>query len=152
MEPLAEGDKLPNAQLTAQDGREISLEEFRGDKSIVLFFYPRNHTPVCTKEACGFRDSYDEFYEAGAEVFGVNPGSASSHRSFADKLGLPFPLLVDRNGIFRKALGVPKTLGFLPGRVTYVIDREGVIRRIIRSALDHRKHVAEALQAVRDLN
>jgi peroxiredoxin Q/BCP len=115
----------------------------------VIYFYPRDDTPGCTKEACSFRDHYEEFREAGAEVIGVSSDSASSHQGFARRHRLPFLLLADRGGEVRKRYGVPATLGLLPGRVSYVIDREGIVRHVFESQLQATRHVDEALAALR---
>ena len=106
------------------------MAEFRGNKTVVLFFYPKNGTAVCTKEACSFRDAYEDFFQAGAVVIGVSSDSLESHQAFASGHRLPFLLVADTDGRLRKAFGVRKTLGFLPGRVTYVIDKAGVVRHI----------------------
>jgi hypothetical protein len=97
---------------------------------VVLFFYPKDGSAICTKEACAFRDAYGQFAEAGAVVIGVSGDSAERHSAFAARLNLPFYLVSDADGSIRKAFGVPKTLGLLSGRVTYVIDKEGVVTRI----------------------
>ena len=106
---------------------------------------------ICTKEACRFRNAYDDFAQAGAVVLGVSSDDAESHQAFAAGHRLPFVLLSDTEGALRKAFGVPKTLGFLPGRVTYVIDREGIVRDVFCSQLSADRHVAEALAVVRQL-
>jgi len=118
----------------------------------VLFFYPKDDTPGCTAEACAFRDSYGDPQELGAEVWGVSGDDADSHRRFAERHGLPFPLLVDQGNALRRAFGVPAAmLGLLPGRVTYVIDGQGVIRHVFNNLLDGPAHRREALEALRRL-
>jgi len=112
----------------------------------VLFFYPKDDTPECTKEACAFRDGYEEFSKLDAEVVGISSDSVESHRSFAKKHGLPFTLLSDEGGKVRKLYGVPNTLGLFPGRVTYVIDEQGVIRHVFSSQLGTKRHLEEALK------
>lgn len=128
------------------------MADYRGQSAVVLFFYPKDETPVCTKEACSFRDAYEDFVQAGAVVIGVSSDPAESHRAFAAGHRLPFVLLTDHDGSLRKAYGVPKTLGILPGRVTYVIDKEGVVRHIFSSQLSAERHVTEALNVVRQLH
>jgi peroxiredoxin Q/BCP len=145
------GDHAPGFTLTSQSGQRVSLAEFRGSKAVVLFFYPQDGTPVCTKEACSFRDAYEDFVQAGAVVIGVSADSAESHRAFAGSHRLPFTLLSDVDGALRKAFGVPKTLGIMPGRVTYVIDKEGIVRHVFSSQFAADRHVAEALAVVRQL-
>jgi thioredoxin-dependent peroxiredoxin len=145
------GDKAPDFQLTDQAGRKVSLEGFRGQKAVVLYFYPKDETPGCTKEACSFRDSYEDFVKAGAEVIGVSGDSVDKHKSFAEHHRLPFTLLADEGNKLRKAYGVPATLWILPGRVTYVIDKQGVVRHVFDSQLQATKHIDEALAVVRTL-
>jgi peroxiredoxin Q/BCP len=117
----------------------------------VLYFYPKDATPGCTMEARAFQSSYDEFTQAGAVVIGISSDSVASHRRFAASERLSFPLLSDRAGAIRALYGVEKTLGILPGRVTYVIDPTGVVRHIYSSQLMATRHSAEALEAVRAL-
>jgi peroxiredoxin Q/BCP len=118
---------------------------------VVLYFYPKDQTPGCTLEARAFRDSYDRFTASGADVVGVSSDSVASHRRFAARERLPFTLLSDREGTVRALYGVEKTLGILPGRVTYVIDRAGIVRHIYSSQLRPRRHTRQALEAARGL-
>lgn len=140
------GDLAPDFTLPALSGAQVSLKDFLGKKDVVLYFYPKDNTPGCTAEACAFRDSYEVFKEAGAEVIGVSSDSADSHEQFAKQNKLPFILLSDQGGAVRKLFGVPSTLGLVPGRVTYVIDQQGVVRYIFNSLLAPQKHVTEALK------
>jgi peroxiredoxin Q/BCP len=107
-------------------GDNVTLSEYEGKKNVVLYFYPKDETTGCTKEACSFRDSYNVFTELGAEVLGVSGQSVESHKSFASHYGLPFLLLSDQGDNLRKLYGVPLTMGFIPGRVTYIIDKKGI--------------------------
>ncbi len=143
--PVQVGDVAPDFALVDTDGRTVRLSDYRGRSSVVLFFYPKDNSPACSAEACTFRDSYQDFVEAGAEVFGISQDDEAEHRKFTTRFGLPFKLLVDPKGQTRKAYGVPKTLGLIPGRVTYVVDPEGVVRHIFNSQFQLAKHVAEAL-------
>jgi len=152
MKHLRVGDEVPDLTLSGHDGQPIRLGGFRGEKVVVLFFYPRDGMPICTKEACAFRDAYEKFVEAGGVVIGVSADSAESHRDFAAQHRLPFLLASDRDGAARKAFGVPKTLAVLPGRVTYVIDREGILRLVFNAQMHADKHVEEALAKVRELS
>jgi thioredoxin-dependent peroxiredoxin len=142
------GDVAPDFKLASNIGREVSLSEFKGNKSVVLYFYPKDETAGCTKEACAFRDSYEVFKEHGAEVLGVSSDSVDSHKKFAEHHHLSFPLLSDPNGEVRKAYGVPSTLGLLPGRVTYAIDKQGVVKYMFNSQIHPEQHVKEALNAL----
>jgi peroxiredoxin Q/BCP len=144
---LSAGTPAPDFSLEDQNGRRVSLADLR-DRNVVVYFYPKDDTPGCTREACSFRDQYTDFTDAGAEVYGISSDSPASHRAFAAKYELPFTLLSDPDGKVREAFGVPATLGLLPGRVTYVIDKQGVIRHAFNSQLSPARHVAEALQVL----
>lgn len=145
------GDPAPEFVLEAHNGQQISLADFRKRKVVVLYFYPKDESVLCTKEACSFRDAYEDFVQAGAVVIGVSSDSLESHRTFASGHRLPFVLLADTSGSLREAYSVPRNLGLLPGRVTYVIDKEGVVRKIFSSQLSADRHVTEALSMVRQL-
>lgn len=142
------GDSAPDFSLLAQSGSSVSLKDFLGKKSVVLYFYPKDDTPGCTKEACAFRDSYQVFKDAGAEVIGISDDSTDSHQKFATKYQLPFTLLSDTGKQVRKLYGVPATLGLLPGRVTYVIDQKGIVQHIFNSQFNFKGHVEESLKTL----
>lgn len=144
------GDAAPDICLPTQTGEEASLSQFRG-RVVVLYFYPKDETTVCTKEARAFRDAYEDFVQAGAVVIGASGDSVESHEAFAAHHRLPFLLFCDASGKLRKAFGVPKTLGVLPGRVTYVIDKQGIVRHVFTSQLDAEEHVRQARDVVRRL-
>jgi len=146
--PAEVGRPAPAFTLPDQDGNEVSLADFRG-RWVVVYFYPADDTPGCTAESCSFRDSHEDFLDAGAVVIGISGDSVDSHRNFADKHQLPFTLLADEHGTVRKAFGTRKTLGLLPGRVTYVIDPDGVVRRVFSSQFRPTKHIGEALAVIR---
>jgi peroxiredoxin Q/BCP len=145
------GQPAPDFALPDREGRTVRLSDFRGKRPVVLYFYPKDDTPGCTKEACAFRDQYEDFTDAGAEVIGVSSDSGESHGKFATKYRLPFVLLSDRDGTVRKQYGVKPTLGVLPGRVTFVIDDGGVVRHVFNSQLQATQHVAEAIGALKRL-
>lgn len=149
--PLKVGDRAPDFSLPNQSGEMVKLSDFLGKKSVVVYFYPKDDTPGCTAESCAFRDSYQVFQEAGAEVIGISGDSTDSHRNFAAKYNLPFTLLSDTNNQVRKLFGVPPTLFILPGRVTYVIDKEGIVKHIFDSQLDFKAHVNEALTTLKSI-
>jgi peroxiredoxin Q/BCP len=150
--PIKIGDRVPDFSLASQSGTTVKLSDFLGKKCVVLYFYPKDDTPGCTAESCAFRDSYEVFSEAGAEVIGISGDSVDSHVRFAAKYNLPFTLLSDQNNQVRKLFGVPTTMFILPGRVTYVIDKEGIVRHIFDSMLDFKAHVDEALKTVKSLS
>lgn len=142
--PVAVGDRAPDVPLHLQDETTVNLGDFHGKQSVVLFFYPKDNTPVCTAEACSFRDAYGDLSGLDAEVIGISSDSVESHQKFAAKHNLSYPLASDPNGSLRRAFGVPRTLGLFPGRTTYVIDKQGVVRLVFSAALSADKHVAEA--------
>jgi peroxiredoxin Q/BCP len=150
MPALAVGDVAPPFTAVLQDGSRFDSASVIGKKAVVLFFYPKDNTPVCTKEACAFRDSYEAFTAAGAEVIGVSSDSAASHQAFAAKHRLPFPIISDHDRALRKLFGVPNPLGVIPGRVTYVIDRQGVVRLVFSALFASVDHVHKALAAVQE--
>jgi peroxiredoxin Q/BCP len=148
---LAPGDQAPRIAATAHNGQQVALADYIGQRVVVLYFYPRDNTAICTAEACAFRDAYEDFTQAGAVVIGVSADSAASHQDFAQKQRLPFLLLSDSDGAIRKAFGVTNTLGLVPKRVTFVIDKQGVIRHAFNSLFTADKHVQEARQIVERL-
>ena len=146
------GSLAPNFTLPSQSGKVVSLRDFLGKKPVILYFYPKDNTPGCTKEACAFRERYEDFRELHAEVIGISSDSVELHRSFAAEHELPFTLLSDEGGKVRKLYGASSTFGLFPGRVTYVLDEEGVVRHIFSSQLGVEKHVEEALEALRSMS
>jgi thioredoxin-dependent peroxiredoxin len=149
---IAAGSPAPDFQGLTAEGRRIGLADFKGKQPLVLFFYPKDNTPVCTKEVCMFRDRSGELAATGAAVLGVSMDSAASHQKFGQTHGLTFPLVSDRDGAICKAYGVARLGGWLPAkRVTFVIDRNGVVRRVIASEFNAAKHVDDALAALQEL-
>ena len=146
------GDKAPDFMLPSQMGDNVALSEYLGKKDVVLYFYPKDESPGCTKEACTFRDSYEQLTALGAEVLGVSGQSVESHIAFASHYGLPFILLSDVGNKVRELYGVPATMGIIPGRVTYIIDKKGVVRHIFNSQTQAQRHVKEAQITLELLN
>jgi len=145
------GDKAPDFTLPSQTGEPVRLSDRLSERVVVLYFYPKDETRGCTAEACAFRDNYEVFTEAGAEVIGVSSDSVGRHAAFAGNHDLPFTLLSDAGGQVRKSYGVPPTLGLIPGRVTYVIDRTGTVRHVFNSMTNIGRHVDDALAVVKNL-
>lgn len=139
------GDMAPDFELKDKDGNPVKLSDYRGKQSVVLYFYPKDETAGCTAQACSFRDSYEDFKAAGAEVIGISSDSGRSHAKFAEHHRLPFVLLSDIIGKVRKAYGAYDLLGLIPGRVTFVIDRDGRVVHKFDSHLNPKKHITEAL-------
>ena len=145
------GGKAPDFTLPSQSGEPVRLQDRLGQGVVVLYFYPKDNTRGCTAEACAFRDSHEVFADAGAEVIGISSDSVDQHAAFAGQHNLPFTLLSDQGGQVRKSYGVPSVLGLLPGRVTYVIDRQGTVRHVFSSMTNIGQHVNDALEVVRQL-
>jgi len=145
------GDTAPDFTLPAQNGSSVSLSDFRGKKAVVLYFYPKDDTPGCTAESCAFRDRSEVFQTAGAEIIGVSGDSNESHQRFATKYNLPFTLLSDKGDQVRKLYGATAAFGLFPGRVTYVIDQQGVVRYVFDSMFNFQGHVEEALKTLQQL-
>ncbi|MBD2417873.1 peroxiredoxin [Anabaena cylindrica FACHB-243] len=145
------GDQAPDFSLPAQNGSTVSLRDFRGQQAVVLYFYPKDDTPGCTMESCAFRDQYEVFKGVGAEVIGVSGDSSESHQKFAAKHNLPFTLLSDQGDQVRKLYGATTAFGFIPGRVTYVIDQQGIVQYVFDSMLNFKGHVEETLKTLQQL-
>ncbi len=143
------GDRAPDFALRDQSGEVVSMKDFLGKRSIVLYFYPKDFTVGCTAEAKSFSERYEEFKELGAEVIGVSSDTIESHESFATECNASFTLLSDEGGRVRSLYGVESSLGLIPGRVTYVIDRSGIVRHVYASQLNPKKHVNEAMETLR---
>lgn len=149
---LKKGDAIPEIVLYDQHNQLFNVNDFVGINSMVIYFYPKDDTPGCTKEACSFRDSYEVFNSAGAMVIGISSDSPKSHLEFADKYGLPFPLLSDTEDKISKAFGVPSDyMGAVPGRVTFVIDREGIVQFVFQDLDSAEQHVEEAMQVIKQI-
>jgi thioredoxin-dependent peroxiredoxin len=146
------GSVAPNFTLPSQSGEMVSLRDFIGSKPVVLFFYPKDDTPGCTRQVCTFRDEYEGFRKLDAEVIGISSDSVESHRSFATRHDLPYTLLSDEGGKVRKLYGASSTFGLFPSRVTYIIDQRGTVRHIFSSQLSVEQHVEDALEALRSIS
>lgn len=145
------GDKAPQFVLPDQNGKLVNLSDFYGKSNLVVYFYPRDESYGCTKEACSFRDRYEDFKEAGAEVIGISSDDEDSHKGFAANHKLPFILLADKDKKVAGLYGVGKTLGILPGRITFIIDKQGIIRGIYSSQVNYTKHIEEALGVLKKI-
>jgi peroxiredoxin Q/BCP len=145
------GDVAPDFTLPALRGGEVKLSDLRGKKNVVLFFYPRDSSPGCTREACSFRDAYEDFVDAGAELIGISSDSLEDHAAFAERFKLQMQLLTDAGGKVRAQYGIKRTLGLIDGRETFIIDKAGVVRHVFRSQVRVHKHVAESLAVLQSL-
>ena len=147
--PITVGDKVPDFILLDQNGKEFNVGDYAGKRAMVIYFYPKDDTPGCTKEACSFRDSFEEFTDRNVEVVGISADSVESHLNFAKKYNLPFSLLADTENKVRNLFGVKGNLmGLIPGRVTYVINKEGIVVYVFESQLKATKHIDESLKAL----
>jgi peroxiredoxin Q/BCP len=144
------GDTAPDFTLPDQSGDMVSLSDFKG-KIVVLYFYPKDNSPGCTTQACTFRDRYELFKEAGAEVVGISSDSSDSHKDFTLKHELPFVLLSDEKSKVRQLYNISSFFG-LSGRVTFVIDKEGIVRHVFSSQFNPKKHVEEALKIIKTIH
>ena len=145
-------DIVPEIILKDQNNRDYSVNEALKKGPVILYFYPKDNPPGCTKEACGFRDAMASFIGKNVQVIGISGDSPKSHANFASNYSLPFTLLSDRGNKTRKMFNVPKSfLGLIPGRVTYIIDQQNVIRGIVSSQVNALKHVEESLAIVNGL-
>ncbi len=145
---LSRGARIPEVTLVDADGAKVALTSLI-DRPMVIYFYPKDDTPGCSSEACRFRDEYEAFLAAGADVIGVSSDDGRSHARFRQKYNLPFRLMSDPDGSARKAFGIPNTLGFLPGRATFVINHDGKILYSFNSQFLPQRHVSNALAALR---
>ena len=151
MEAIKAGDKLPWFTAKDQHGANFDVASVVGKKVLVIYFYPKDDTPGCTKQACFFRDQYEEFSDLGVEVIGISGDSAKSHKKFAEKYQLPFVLLADEDKSLRKLFGVPSNfLGLLPGRVTYVADKNGIVRFVFDN-MQAERHFSTTIEQVKQL-
>lgn len=145
---LQTGDYLPHFIMKDENYQPINISSRKG-KFLVLYFYPKDDTPGCIKEACSFRDSFQDLVDGGALVYGVSSDNPASHALFKAKYHLPFSLLSDTSGELRKLLGVPNSLfGLFPGRATYIFDPEGRLVKVFNSQLLPEKHVKEAMKII----
>jgi peroxiredoxin Q/BCP len=146
------GDNCPDFQLPDASGKMINMTDFIGKKKMVIYFYPKDDTPGCTKEACSFRDSYEDFKGFDCEVIGISSDTEEKHSFFASKHKLPFILLADTDKKVRKLFGVPGNLfGLIPGRVTYIIGLDGKVKGIYNSQTNPLGHIEKALELVKSL-
>lgn len=152
MNKIEVGSKVPLFELYDQNGELFKLEKVLGKKNLVIYFYPKDDSPGCTKEACSFRDQFEVFADADAMIIGISAQSVESHLEFAKKYRLNYTLLSDTDNEVRKLFGVPASFfGLIPGRVTYVINKEGVIAYQFNSQIQAEKHVDEALRILQEM-
>ena len=145
------GQAAPDFARPSASGEAIRLSDFRGRRHVVLYFYPRDNTSICTAQACEFRDRHADISAAGAVVIGISANSLESHRQFAATHALPFHLLSDADGSLRRLYGIENRLWLIPQRATFVIDKQGILRMVFVSLWQGPAHVHEALDVLRQL-
>jgi len=148
---LTVGSPAPGFSLPDHRGRRVNFSDFTGKVNLVVYFYPKDESYGCTREACGFRDNYEVFKEAGAEVIGISQDDVASHQAFAANHNLPFILLSDKDWTVGEKYGVGKSLGLITERKTFVIDKQGIIRMIFSSQLNFGKHIGKALEVIKGM-
>ena len=142
------GERAPDFELRDQNGAAVHSAGLRRQGPVVIFFYPKDDTTGCTKEACRFRDDFARFRHTGAQIVGISSDSVESHQRFAAKYALPYTLLSDPGGRVRKLYGASSFFGLMPGRVTFVIDREGIVRHVFSSQTKFEEHADEAFRGL----
>ncbi|WP_271770077.1 peroxiredoxin [Aquimarina algiphila] len=148
---LKVGDKVPEFSAVRDNGEDFQSSDIIGKEAVVIYFYPKNFTPGCTKEACDFRDSYADFKSLGAEVIGVSSDGIKSHTRFKKKYNLPYTFLSDSKGKLKRLFGVKsELLGLLPGRETYVIDKEGIVQLKFNS-MNASKHLGKVIAKIKEI-
>lgn len=148
---LQVGDKIQNFAAIDTNGNLFDSNEVIGKKPVVVYFYPKDNTRVCTEQACSFRDQYEDFKSLGAEVIGISSDSLKSHQNFASRYKLPFILLSDADKKLRRLFGVPNDLfGLIPGRVTYVADKDGIVRLVFNS-MSGKIHIEKAIEILKTM-
>lgn len=152
MKKIVVGSEVPKFELLDQNGNMFNIDSVLGKKNLVIYFYPKDDSPGCTKQACSFRDQFEVFKDADAMIIGISEQSVDSHLEFAKKYRLNYTLLSDKNNVVRKKFGVPSSfLGVLPGRVTYVVNKKGEVVYLFNSQLNATKHVEESLRIIKNL-
>jgi len=152
MKKIEVGSEIPEFALENQFGETFNIGDYVGKKNLVIYFYPKDDTPGCTKEACSFRDQFAVFEDADAMIIGVSSQSVDSHLKFAEKYNLNYTLLADVNKEVRKLFGVPADIfGLIPGRVTYIVNKEGKVVYVFNSQTKAEEHVNEALAVIKNL-
>ena len=150
MKTIEVGDMVPSFSLKDQNGKLVTINNLI-NKPMVIYFYPKDDTPGCIKEACKFRDDFESFVSEGAIVIGISSDDVASHKKFEEKYNLPFTLLADTKNEIRRLFGVPKSIILLPGRVTYVVDENGIVQYIFNSQFNAEKHVENSLKKLNEL-
>jgi peroxiredoxin Q/BCP len=146
---LKVGDMAPDFTLQNQNSQAVHLSDVLKKGWAILFFYPKDNSPICTSQVCAFRNAYDDFRFAGAEVIGISADSVESHQGFVSKQSLPFPLLSDPDRAVAQQYGIPMMFGLLPSRVTFVVDPNQIIRMVYPSQFTAKAHMEKALKLLR---
>ncbi len=150
MKKIEVGNTVPAFTLIDQNGNLFTVND-EINQPMVIYFYPKDDTPGCVKEACKFRDDFEKFTDLGSLVIGISSDNVASHKKFEEKYNLPFILLADTENKVRKLFGVPNSLIFLPGRVTYIVDKNGIVQYIFNSQFGAEKHIKNALKKLKEI-
>jgi thioredoxin-dependent peroxiredoxin len=145
------GSQVPEFVLPDQNGELFNIKDYIGKNSLVIYFYPKDDTPACTKEACYFRDQYEVFSDNGAMIIGISSQSSESHKNFIEKYRLPFTLLSDKEHKAHRMFGVSKNPFLLPSRITFIINKAGKIVFSFDSQVNVISHIDEALRIIKEL-
>jgi peroxiredoxin Q/BCP len=149
---ISVGSRIPGFTLKDQNGKSFDIQSVLGKKNLVVYFYPKDDSPGCTKEACSFRDQFEVFSAADAVIIGISSQSVESHKEFAEKYKLNYTLLSDEGNVVRRLFDVPTNfLGLIPGRVTYVVNKEGIVVYLFNSQIKAEQHVSEALKILTEM-
>jgi len=152
MNEIAVGSTIPSFSLKDQNGQIFNIDSVKGKKNLVIYFYPKDDSPGCTKEACSFRDQFEVFKQEDALIIGISGQSVESHLEFAKKHRLNYTLLSDEGNQVRKLFGVPTNFfGLIQGRVTYVVNKKGKIVFLFNSQINAEKHIEEALRILKEM-
>ena len=150
---IRKGDKCPDFSLLNQDGEMIHIKDLIGTKNLVIYFYPKDNSWGCTKQACSFQESQQDFIDLDCTVIGISSDSVLSHKTFAEERHLKFMLLSDMNDVVREKFGVPTSFfGLIKGRVTYLIDKKGFVRGVYNSQVNATKHIPIAIKMLKSID
>jgi len=149
---ISVGSAIPEFCLPDKNGNNYTIKTLIGKHNLVIYFYPKDETAGCTAQACSFRDAFEDFLKFDAKIIGISADSAESHKKFAEKHNLPFILLSDYDNKVRKLFGVSKSLGFLAGRETYIVGKDGCVKYIFNSQLNINGHISKAIEVLETLS
>ncbi len=152
MKSIEKGDKCPDFSLLNQDGERIEIADLIGKKILVIYFYPKDNSWGCTKQACSFQESQQDFLDLDCTVIGISSDSVLSHKTFSDERHLKFMLLSDIKDEVRTMFGVPASFfGLIKGRVTYIVDKNGIVQGVYNSQVNATNHIPKAIEIIKSI-